>query len=196
MVLDRAAQNSRETKETSISVTLDIDGTGKTDINTGIEFIDHLLVSFAKHAMIDITLVAKSLDNIEHHLIEDTAIVLGKTIDTALGDRKGITRFGHALVPMDESLAESAIDLVRRSYTLQSLLLTRKEIESVSREDIEHFILSLVQNLDCCVHVYVKYGSNDHHKVEAAIKSLAVALRVAASIDPRRDGIPSTKGSM
>ncbi len=192
----RTAQYSRETKETSVSVTLNIDGTGTTDVNTGVDFIDHLLVSFAKHAMIDITLVAKSSDGIVHHLIEDTAIVLGKTIDKALGDRKSVVRFGHALVPMDESLAESVIDLVRRPYTMISLLLTRDTIESVSREDIQHFILSLVQNLDCCVHVFVKYGDNDHHKVEAAIKSLAVALRSAASIDPKQHDIPSTKGSM
>lgn len=193
----RFCQKKRQTKETDISVSLNIDGTGKTTIKTGISFIDHLITSFGKHAMMDIQLTAKSQDNLVHHLIEDTAIALGSAIDTALGNRSSITRFSLAAVPMDESLAETSIDLVKRPYHKISLDIKRTKIEDVPREDLEHFFQSLLQNLNCCIHLNVRYGSNDHHKVEAAIKSLAVALRAACRIDPKQKGtIPSTKGAM
>jgi len=186
----------RNTKETSISVSVNLDGAGKTDIKTGINFLDHLIVSFGKHSMMDLKVVAKSNDNIEHHLIEDTAITLGHAIDKALDSRKGITRFGIAAVPMDESLASASIDLVKRPYSKLTLLIKRNKIEDMSKEDLEHFFLSLLQNLNSCIHLTVQYGENDHHKVEAAIKSLAVSLRHAISFDSKQKGIPSTKGSM
>jgi imidazoleglycerol-phosphate dehydratase len=192
----RTGKIKRETKETSITVQVNLDGTGKTSINTGIDFFDHLIGSFGKHAMLDLTVKAKSNDRILHHLIEDTGIAIGTAIDKALGNRMGITRFSYASVPMDESLAESSVDLVRRPYNKINLSIKRAQIEGMSKEDIEHFFTSLAQNINSCIHINVRYGENDHHKIEAAIKSLAVALRIASSRDNKQKGIPSTKGSM
>ena len=192
----RKSSINRKTKETSISVSVNLDGTGKAIIKTGINFLDHLITSFGKHAMIDLKVNAKSSDKIEHHLIEDIAITIGLTIDKALGNRRGITRFSYASVPMDESLAEASIDLVKRPFWKLILSIKRNKIEDISKEDMEHFFQSLLQNLNSCIHLTVKYGDNDHHKVEAAIKSLAVALREASSYDKKQKGIPSTKGSM
>ena len=192
----RKSKIKRETKETSVSISLNIDGSGKTSVNTGISFLDHLITSFGKHAMLDLTIQAKSKDKIDHHLIEDTAIAIGSTIDKALGSRAGITRFSYASVPMDESLAETSLDLVKRPYSKVTLLTKRNNVEGISKEDVEHFFKSLTQNLNSCVHVTVKYGDNDHHKIEAAIKSLAVALRNASLMDKKQKGVPSTKGAM
>ena len=192
----RKAKIKRETKETSVSVSLNLDGSGKTSIDTGISFLDHLITSFGKHAMLDLAVKAKSKDKIEHHLIEDTAIAIGSSIDKALGSRTGITRFSYASVPMDESLAEASLDLVKRPYSKITLLVKRNNIEGISKEDIQHFFQSLTKNLNSCVHVTVKYGDNDHHKIEAAIKSLAVAVRNASLKDKKQKGIPSTKGAM
>ena len=192
----RKAKIKRETKETSVSVSLNLDGSGKTSIDTGISFLDHLITSFGKHAMLDLAVKAKSKDKIEHHLIEDTAIAIGSSIDRALGSRTGITRFSYASVPMDESLAEASLDLVKRPYSKITLLVKRNNIEGISKEDIQHFFQSLTQNLNSCVHVTVKYGDNDHHKIESAIKSLAVAVRNASLKDKKQKGIPSTKGAM
>ena len=192
----RKAKIKRETKETSVSVSLNLDGSGKTSVDTGISFLDHLITSFGKHAMLDLAVNAKSKDKIEHHLIEDAAIAIGLSIDKALGSRTSITRFSYASVPMDESLAEASLDLVKRPYSKITLLIKRNSIEGISKEDIEHFFQSLTQNLNSCVHVTVKYGDNDHHKIEAAIKSLAVAVRNASSKDKKQRGIPSTKGAM
>lgn len=192
----RTGKIKRETKETSVLVEVNLDGSGKTAISTGIEFFDHLVSSFGKHAMLDLTVKAKSNDKIIHHLIEDTGITIGAALDKALGDRKGITRFAYASVPMDESLAEASIDLVRRQFYKITLSIKRTQIEGMSKEDIEHFVSSFVQNINSCIHLNVKYGENDHHKIEAAIKSLAVAFRTAASMDKKQKGIPSTKGSM
>jgi imidazoleglycerol-phosphate dehydratase len=192
----RKASIKRNTKETSVTVSVNLDGSGKTSIKTGINFLDHLIVSFGTHGMMDLKVDAKSNDGIEHHLIEDTAITIGQTIDKALSSRSGITRFSYASVPMDESLAEASIDLVKRPFWKLTLLIKRNKIEDVSKEDLEHFFQSLLQNLNSCIHLTVKYGDNDHHKVEAAIKSLAVALRCASSLDKKQKGIPSTKGSM
>ncbi|NQV40427.1 MAG: imidazoleglycerol-phosphate dehydratase [Nitrosopumilus sp.] len=192
----RKASIKRNTKETSVSASVNLDGSGKTSIKTGINFLDHLIVSFGTHGMMDLKVDAKSNDGIEHHLIEDTAITIGQTIDKALSSRSGITRFSYASVPMDESLAEASIDLVKRPFWKLTLSLKRNKIEDVSKEDLEHFFQSLLQNLNSCIHLTVKYGDNDHHKVEAAIKSLAVALRYASSLDKKQKGIPSTKGLM
>ncbi len=192
----RKSSINRSTKETSVSVSVNLDGTGKTSIQTGINFLDHLITSFGKHGMMDLKVSAKSNDKIEHHLIEDTAITMGLAIDKALGTRSGITRFSYASVPMDESLAEASIDLVKRPFWKLTLSIKRNTIEDISKEDLEHFFQSLLQNLNICVHLTVKYGENDHHKVEAAIKSLAVAFREASSYDKKQKGIPSTKGSM
>ncbi|MFB5629457.1 MAG: imidazoleglycerol-phosphate dehydratase, partial [Nitrosarchaeum sp.] len=164
----RKSSVNRNTKETSVNVSVNLDGTGKTTIQTGINFLDHLITAFGKHGMMDLKVSAKSNDKIEHHLIEDTAITIGLAIDKALGTRSGITRFSYASVPMDESLAEASIDLVKRPYWKLVLSIKRNTIEGISKEDLEHFFQSLLQNLNSCIHLTVKYGDNDHHKVEAA----------------------------
>ena len=192
----RKARFSRKTAETTISVSVNLDGTGKTDINTGISFLDHLVAAFGKHGMMDLNVTAKSGDGIVHHLVEDTAISVGMALDKALGQRKGITRFGHASIPMDESLAEASVDLVKRPYWKLDLKIRNSKVEEIPGEHLLHFFQSLLQNLNCTTHLVVRYGQNDHHMVESAIKSLAVALRKAASADGRNKGIPSTKGSM
>ena len=187
---------NRKTKETEVSVTVNLDGNGKISVKTGVSFLDHLIISLGKHAMFDLTLKAVSKDGIAHHLIEDTGIALANAIDLALGNRSSITRFGHASVPMDESLAEASLDLVKRQYHKIDLGIERNQIEGISKEDLEHFFSSFAQNLNSCIHVTVKYGKNDHHKIEAAIKAFAVAWRAAASYDKKQKGIPSTKGAM
>lgn len=192
----RKARVMRETKETSVTVQVNIDGGGNAKAKTGVPFIDHLIVSVSKHSMIDISLTGKSNDGIVHHLAEDVAIALSQTIDKALGDRSRIVRFGSATVPMDEALAYVAIDLIKRQYHRADLKLERDSIEGVPREDLEHFVRSLLQNLDACTHMIVEYGDNDHHKVEAALKAFALALRAAAGADGKRKGVPSTKGAM
>jgi imidazoleglycerol-phosphate dehydratase len=192
----RKARVARETKETSVTVEVNIDGSGNTKVKTGLPFIDHLIVSIGKHSMIDISLAGKSNDGIVHHLAEDVAIALSLTIDKALGDRSKIVRFGSAMVPMDEALAYVAIDLVKRQYHKADLKLERDGVEGVPKEDLEHFVRSLLQNLNACTHMVVQYGDNDHHKVEAALKAFALALRAAAGIDSKRKGVPSTKGAM
>ncbi len=192
----RTSRINRKTKETEVLVDVNLDGKGKISIKTGLPFLDHLIISLSKHAMLDLKLNAKSLDGIDHHLIEDVAIALGNAMDQSLGNRVGIVRFGHSTVPMDESLAEVSIDLIKRQYQRIDLSIERNQIEGISKEDLEHFFRSLAQNLNICVHVSVKYGENDHHKIEAAIKAFAVAWRTAAGYDGKQKGIPSTKGAM
>ena len=192
----RKTSIKRSTKETSVQVSVNMDGTGKASVKTGINFLDHLIVSFGKHGMMDLKVTAKSNDGIKHHLIEDAAITIGQAIDKALSSRSGVTRFSYASVPMDDSLAEASIDLVKRPFWKLALSIKRSKIEDMSKEDLEHFFQSLLQNLNSCIHLTVKYGDNDHHKVEAAIKSLAVALRNASATDKKQKGVPSTKGSM
>ena len=192
----RKAKIERVTKETAVNVNVNLDGTGETHINTRLSFMDHLITSIGKHAMIDITLNGESNDGILHHLAEDVAIALAQSIDKALGDRTRITRFGYAIIPMDEALAYVSIDLVKRQFYNVQLNLSRDSIEGMPREDLEHFARSLVQNLNACTHMVVYYGENDHHKVEAALKAFAVALRMASNIDRKRKDAPSTKGAM
>jgi imidazoleglycerol-phosphate dehydratase len=193
----RISKIKRATKETRVAVQVNIDGTGKTAVKTGLSFIDHLIVAIAKHSMIDISLTAISNDGILHHLVEDTSIALSQSIDRALSDRSRIRRFGHAVVPMDESLASVAIDLVKRQFYNMQLNLAAETVEGIPCEDLEHFVRSLIQNLNACTHIVVNYGDNDHHKIESAVKAFAVAFRMAASIDERRrEGVPSTKGAM
>ena len=187
---------TRKTKETEVLVVVNLDGKGKISVKTGVPFLDHLITSFAKHAMFDLKLNAVSKDGINHHLVEDAAIALGNAMDQSLGNRAGIVRFGYASVPMDESLAEASLDLVKRQYHKIELSIERNQIEGLSKEDLEHFFRSLAQNLNVCIHLSVKYGKNDHHKIEAAIKAFAVAWRTAVSFDRKQRGMPSTKGTM
>ncbi len=182
----------RKTKETEVNVKVNLDGEGKADINTGLSFFDHMITSLATHSLIDV--YAKVKGDLSHHMVEDLAIGLGEALNKALGNREGITRFGHALAPMDCSLAFAAVDLIRRPYFKIDLKLRGKKIEDMSTEDINHFFETLTTSLCANVHVHVQYGNNDHHKAEAAIKALALSLRSAAAIDERRKGVPSSKG--
>ena len=192
----RISIKERFTKETDVSVNVNIDGSGNVEIKTGIPFIDHLISAFGKHSMVDIYLEAKSNDNIAHHLIEDVAITLSQTLNEALSNRTQIRRYGYAIIPMDEVMAISTIDLIKRQFHKINLGLTRDEIEGIAKEDLQHFIESLLQNLNACTHINIQYGENDHHKIEAAVKSFAISFRMASGIDQQRNDIPSTKGVM
>lgn len=192
----RSAHLARNTKETSITVNIDIDGNGLSTVKTELYFLDHLITTFAKHSMLNVELAALSNDHIVHHVVEDAAIALSQAIDKALLERKNIRRFGYASVPMDESLAFVSIDLVRRQFHKVDLKLSNITTEGIQKEDLEHFVRSLLQNLNACTHIIVEYGDNDHHKIEAALKAFAVALRMAVTIDSKSTGVPSTKGEM
>ena len=182
----------RKTKETEVTVKVEIDGEGKVEAGTGVSFFDHLLTSFATHSLINVN--AKVKGDLKHHAIEDLAIALGEALDKALGNREGITRFGYAAVPMDDSLAFAAVDLVKRPYSVINLKLRGKKVEDMATEDITHFFETLATSLSANVHIWTEYGGNDHHKAEAAIKALALSLKQAVAMDPRRKGVPSSKG--
>ena len=182
----------RKTKETEVKVSVNLDGEGKATVNTTVPFLDHILTLLDTHSLIDITASVKG--DLVHHSVEDLSIGLGEAVNKALGTRDGITRFGNAAAPMDCSLAFAAIDLVKRPYFKIDIKLKGKKVEEMPTEDINHFLESLATALQANVHIFVEYGSNDHHKAEAAVKALALSLRQAVAIDPRRKGVPSSKG--
>jgi len=189
----RREKVERKTAEVNITVELNIDGKGKTNVKTHIKFLDHLLTTLAKHSLFDLTVKAEG--DLKHHICEDVALALGEALNQALMDKKGIRRFGSAFVPMDESLARAVVDLSGRPYSNLDLKLGRLKIEDLKTEDITHFLASFAQASKLSLHLAVLYGANEHHKIEAAIKALAIALREAATPDPRRvDEIPSAKG--
>ncbi|MCW4028294.1 MAG: imidazoleglycerol-phosphate dehydratase HisB [Candidatus Bathyarchaeota archaeon] len=188
----RSEEVYRKTKETEVKVSVNLDGEGKANINTTVPFLDHMLTSLATHSLIDITASVKG--DLVHHMVEDIALGLGEALNKALGTREGIVRFGSAAVPMDCSLAIAAIDLVKRPYFKLDLKLRGRKVEEMPTEDIVHFYESLTQTLQANIHIFVEYGSNDHHKAEAATKALALSLRQAIAMDPRRKGVPSSKG--
>ena len=194
--MERITHLERRTKEVSIDIKINLDGKGTSDITTNIPFLDHIISSFARHSKIDINLTATSEDHIKHHLVEDVGIVLGQAINKALGEREKISRFGYSLIPMDESISKVAVDLIKRPYSHIDLKLERELIENISKEDIIHFIQSFVSNLNCCTHITVEYGLNDHHKIEATMKAFAIALKTAMKFDPINEEKPSTKGMM
>jgi imidazoleglycerol-phosphate dehydratase len=175
-------------------VKVNLDADGKADVNTDVSFLDHMITSLATHSLIDIVATVKG--DLRHHAVEDLAIGLGEALSKALGAREGIARFGYAAAPMDCSLAFAAVDLVKRPYFKIDLKLRGKKIEDMPTEDINHFFETLATSLQANVHVFVQYGSNDHHKAEAAIKALALSLRQAIALDPRRKGVPSSKGAI
>lgn len=188
----RTDEVNRKTRETEVTIKVNLDGKGKVEVVTGISFFDHLITSFATHSLIDLS--AKVKGDLKHHSIEDLAIGLGEALNKALAGREGIIRFGYAVVPMDESLAFATIDLVKRPYAVIDLKLRGKKIEDMATEDIVHFFETLAISLSANIHVWVQYGGNDHHKAEASIKALALAFKQAIALDPRRKGIPSSKG--
>ncbi len=192
-VSPRKATVKRTTKETDISVEVNLDGVGRSDISTGIGFFDHMLTSLSKHSGIDMAISCKGdLPIDDHHSVEDVAITLGQAIVKALGNKQGIERYGWALIPMDETLARSAIDLSGRSVLVFKATFSRPEINGFSTEMVEHFFYSLAENLKANIHLEICYGRNTHHKVEGLFKALAVALRQAVKITS--DHMPSTKG--
>jgi imidazoleglycerol phosphate dehydratase HisB len=188
----RNAQIKRKTLETDISIELNLDGTGKADIETGIKFFDHMMILLAKHANIDLTLKGKG--DLAHHLIEDIGISLGLAFENALGNKKGIERYGEATVPMDETLVQCALDFSGRIATVINIPFTGEYIEDLSCEDILHFLISFAQNAKMNLHIRVIYGENDHHKCEGAFKSMARAIKKAIAITGQE--IPSTKGTL
>ena len=190
----RKAEVTRKTKETDITVKVQLEGTGDVKVNTSVKFLDHLVTAFATHSLIDIQIDATG--DLIHHTAEDVALTIGEAINKALGERKSIKRFGFALVPMDDALAYSAVDLVKRPFQVADLKIDKEGIEDMPAEDIYHFIQSFSTSLQANIHVIVEYGNNDHHKVEAAIKAMALSMRDAMSPDSRRDGTPSSKGMM
>jgi imidazoleglycerol-phosphate dehydratase len=188
----RTEEVYRKTRETEVTVKVNLDGEGKADAKTGISFLDHMVMTLATHSLIDVT--AKVKGDLKHHAIEDLAICLGEAVNKALGTREGLTRFGYAAASMDCSLAFAAVDLVKRPYFKIDLKLRGKKVEDMATEDIVHFFESFATSLAANVHVFTQYGSNDHHKAEAAIKALALSLKQAVAMDPRRKGVPSSKG--
>jgi len=194
----RQASVERNTKETQIRARLDLDGQGQYKISTGIGFLDHMLEQLSRHSLIDIDLEAEGDLHIDfHHTTEDSAIVLGEAVAKALGDRKGITRYGHALIPMDETLVRVAIDLSNRPYLVWRVELARDKLGTMDTELFKEWFQAFAQAAGATLHVEVVYGENTHHKIEACFKGLARALRQAAEIDPRKaDAVPSTKGTL
>lgn len=193
--MTRRVELRRDTGETDVSVTLDLDGRGIAEIETGLGFLDHMLTSFSRHSRIDLTVDATGDTWVDdHHTVEDCAIVLGRSLDEALGDRSGITRFGSACTPLDESLCRAVVDLSGRPWPEINLGLARPTVGDVAAENLVHFLRSFALEGRMALHVDVIRGDNDHHRAEAAFKSVAVALRQA--VRPDGEGVPSTKGAL
>jgi imidazoleglycerol-phosphate dehydratase len=201
--MTRTASITRTTSETDISLTLDLDGSGRADIATGIGFLDHMLTALARHALVDLMVRAKGDLHIDfHHTTEDIGIVLGQALARALGDKRGIRRFGQALLPMDEALVEAALDVSGRPFLAWSVGFERPKIGEMDTELFEEFFRALAMNALVTLHVTEREvtgraGSNAHHVAEACFKAVARALRMAVEADPRAgDAIPSTKGAL
>ena len=194
----RTATVARDTKETSISVTVDLDGTGIATIATGIGFFDHMLDQLARHSLIDMTIEAKGDLHIDdHHTVEDTGIAIGQAVREALGDRAGISRYADALLPMDETLSRAAIDVSGRPFLVFRTDFPREKIGTFDTELVREFFQAFAMNAGITLHVETFYGANAHHIAESCFKAVARALKVAIAIDPRQGGtIPSTKGTL
>jgi imidazoleglycerol phosphate dehydratase HisB len=193
--MSRSAEQSRKTKETEITVAIELDGTGTADIETGLGFLDHMLEALARHSGFDLSVRATGDTEIDdHHTVEDCAIVLGRALDEALSDRAGIARFGSAYAPLDESLSRAVVDLSGRPWPEIHLPFQREKVGEVATENLVHFLRSLAIEARMALHVDLIRGDNDHHKAESAFKAVAQALRDAVSV--RGGDVPSTKGSL
>lgn len=194
----RTAKLTRKTKETDISLSLNLDGTGQSSINTGVGFFDHMLTHLSKHSLIDLTVSAKGDTHIDdHHTVEDISLVLGSALDKALGDKVGIFRYGWASIPMEDTLASVTLDLSGRPAFVFNVKFPSKKIKTFDVELIHESLRSLANAAKMNLHVNVPYGDNSHHIAEAIFKALAKALRQALTVDPRAgDVIPSTKGTL
>jgi imidazoleglycerol-phosphate dehydratase len=197
----RTATVTRQTSESSVHVSVDLDGTGRGDVETGVRFYDHMLLSLAKHSLIDLTVKASGdVDVDAHHTVEDVAIVLGQAIAEALGDKSGIARFGDATVPLDEALVQAVVDVAGRPYVVHTgepagqeyVVIGGNYVGSLTR----HVLESLASNARIALHVRVLAGRDPHHIVEAQFKAVARALRAAVAPDPRVEGVPSAKGAL
>ncbi|MEM2910730.1 MAG: imidazoleglycerol-phosphate dehydratase [Nitrososphaerota archaeon] len=191
--MERRASVERRTLESNIFVDVLLDGRGTAKSRTGIKFLDHMIATLAAHSMVDI--VVEATGDLTHHVVEDVALTLGSATSKALGNREGIRRFGYALVPMDDALAVVSVDLVKRPYAVVKLKIDGLQIEDIMKEDVYHFFRSLTFSLEATTHMLVLYGEDDHHKVEAATKALAISLRQAISFDEGR-GRVSVKGTL
>jgi imidazoleglycerol-phosphate dehydratase len=196
--VERRGKEERETKETKVSVEVDLDGSGRAAIDTGVGMLDHLLEQIARHGRIDITISAKGDLQIDpHHTAEDVAICLGRALKKALGKREGIVRFGHAVVPLDEALALVAIDLSGRGYAALDLSWTGEKVGELPTDLIGHMLWSIATESQMTLHARTLAGASDHHKAEAVFKALARALGAATRLDPRLGNeVPSTKGTL
>ena len=194
----RKSQIQRNTKETSIAAAVNLDGTGHFKINTGIGFLNHMIEQLSHHSLIDISLEVKGDLHIDfHHTTEDSALALGEAVKQALGDKKGITRFGHSYVPMDETLTRAVIDLSGRAYPIFNCEFKRDKIGEMDCELFREWFFAFAQSVGCNLHIENLYGLNNHHIIESCFKGLARAMKMALAIDPRAaDVIPSTKGSL
>ncbi len=195
---ERSAQVSRKTKETDISVSLHVDGTGKSDISTGVGFFDHMLDQLARHSLIDMTVEARGDLHIDdHHTVEDTGIALGQALSKALGERRGIMRYGSIDLAMDETLTRAAIDVSGRPFLVWNVAFTAPKIGTFDTELVREFFQAFAQHASITLHVTNHYGANSHHIAETCFKAVARALRAATERDPRQpDAVPSTKGSL
>jgi imidazoleglycerol-phosphate dehydratase len=195
--MKRQATVNRKTKEVKCSITLNIDGSGKFDIKTGIPFFNHMLEQFAKHGYFDLKIKAIGDTEVDfHHTVEDTGIVLGEVLYKSLGDKKGIRRFAHSSVPFDDSLVSVTIDLSGRPYFVFRGEIPKSKIGEFDVELAEEFFKSLSSSLKCNLHIELKYGTNLHHNIEAIFKAVGIALDEATSIDSRTKAVPSTKGQL
>jgi imidazoleglycerol-phosphate dehydratase len=195
--MTRTAQIARRTQETAVELTLGLDGTGAGTRRTGVGFLDHMLDLVARHGRLDLDVtVSGDLQTGSHHTVEDTGIVLGQALDRALGDRVGITRYGHAVVPMDEARASVAIDVSGRPFCQVDVVLPPGVTGGFEHELVEEFFRAVANGARLTLHVSVETGTNAHHMIEAAYKAFARALRQAVAIDPTETGVPSTKGTL
>ncbi|HXG80081.1 MAG TPA: imidazoleglycerol-phosphate dehydratase HisB [Methyloceanibacter sp.] len=194
----RRATVARKTKETAITATVDLDGTGAYEVATGVGFLDHMIEQLARHSLIDIALKAKGDLHIDqHHTVEDSGIVLGQAIAKALGEKKGIARYGYAYLPMDETLTRVALDVSGRPFLVWKVGFTRGKIGEMDTELFREWFQAFAQHAGLTLHVETLYGENSHHIAETCYKALAKALRQAISLDPRQGGrVPSTKGQL
>ena len=196
--MTRTAKIERNTKETKISVEIDLDGTGSYEISTGIGFLDHMLEQLSRHSLIDIKLKAEGDTHIDfHHTTEDTGIAIGEAFLQALGDKKGITRYAHTYIPMDETLSRVALDISNRPYLIWKVEFERDKVGEMDTELFKEWFQAFAFNAGITLHVENLYGTNNHHIVESCYKALARSLRAAIEIDPRKsDEVPSTKGKL
>jgi imidazoleglycerol-phosphate dehydratase len=193
----RSAIVERKTSETSIRVALDLDGKGRGTITTGVPFLDHMLDALARHSAIDLEVAAKGDIHIDdHHTVEDVGIAIGQALDRALGDKKGIGRFGYAEVPLDEALVAVTVDLSGRPYFVYNVNIRAHRVGSFDVDLVNDFLQALMNAGQMNLHVNQRYGRNAHHIIEATFKGLARALRQAVALDPRVHGVPSTKGTL